>query len=233
MSVIRNAPGLGEQVYQAILDRICDGRLEPGTHLKQEQMAEWLDVSRQPIQQAMARLKADGMVEEVGRRGLRVAAVDLTRMHHHYDIRAVLDGLAARRAAERARDEAGLADEIDRRGRAILADGAAAVAAGATADQIRHDETFHGLLYEKSGNPLLLRTAEPHWRFLRRVMGDVLRHAQTPETIWRQHGEILAAVVAGAPDLAEERAVAHIMDAATMLDRALATTEAGPQEVEG
>ena len=43
-----------------------------------------------------------------------------------------------------------------------------------TLGQIRADEAFHKLIYEASGNPLLTGTAEVHWRFLRRVMSDVL-----------------------------------------------------------
>jgi len=214
---IRVAPGLAEQVYQALLDEICDGALLPGTHLVQEQLAERLGVSRQPVQQAMALLKADGMVEEVGRRGLRVAPLDLNLMRHHYEIRAALDGLAARSAARRAKANSAVAQAIDERGRVILAAGEAAVAAGATHEQIRQDEDLHILIYEASGNPLLSPTAESHWRFLRRVMGEVLRHGEPPPTIWQQHAEILNAVVAGNAQLAEQRSVDHLLMAAETL----------------
>ncbi len=222
MRALRTAPGLAEQLYSAVLDEICDGALAPGAHLVQEQLAERFEVSRQPVQQAMALLKADGLVEDVGKRGLRVAALDLGRMQHHYEIRAALDALAARRAAERAQADAAVARDIGERGRAILADGARAVRDGAPREQIHHDEVFHKLIYEASGNPLMERTAETHWRFLRRVMGDVLRHAETPREIWRQHGEILAAVEAGDADLAEELARAHIAGAAGRLAESLA-----------
>lgn len=228
MRALRTAPGLAEQLYSAVLDEICDGTLAPGAHLVQEQLAERFEVSRQPVQQAMARLRADGLVEDVGKRGLRVAALDLDRMQHHYEIRAALDALAARRAAERAQADAAVARDIGKRGRAILADGARAIRDGLTREQIRHDEAFHKLIYDASGNPLLARTAEAHWRFLRRVMGDVLRHAETPREIWRQHGEILAALEAGNPDLAEKLARAHIAGAAGRLAQSLADN--GAQE---
>ncbi len=54
--VLQTAPSLTEQVYDAIVDEISDGRLAPGMHLVQEQLARRLGVSRQPVQQAMARL---------------------------------------------------------------------------------------------------------------------------------------------------------------------------------
>ncbi len=222
MKIIQPQPSLTEQVYDAIADEICDGALPAGAHLVQEQLAERLGVSRQPIQQAMALLKADGMVEEIGRRGLRVTPLDLDLMHHHYDIRAALDGLAARIAATRAREIPGAAEAIERRGLRILRLGEAAVGRGAVGDQVRHDEALHKLLYESSGNPLLARTAEPHWRFLRRAMGEVLRHAELPGDIWRQHAKILEAVVAGDPPRAEALIIRHDLEAAKALRIALA-----------
>lgn len=222
MKIIQPQPSLTEQVYDAIADEICDGALPAGAHLVQEQLATRLGVSRQPIQQVMALLKADGMVEEIGRRGLRVTPLDLDLMRHHYDIRAVLDGLAARMAATRAQNIPGAAQTIAKQGEAILRLGKAAVDRGAVGEQVRHDEALHKLLYESSGNSLLTRTAEPHWRFLRRAMGAVLRYAELPGDIWRQHAEILEAVVAGDPARAEALIVAHDLEAAEALRAALA-----------
>lgn len=215
-------PSLTQQVYDAIVDEICGGALKAGSHLVQEQLASQFGVSRQPIQQAMALLKADGMVEELGKRGLHVTPLDLDLVRHHYDIRAALDGYAARAAAGQARANADLAAGLATRGRVILERGEAAIAAGDVAEQVRADAEFHGLIYDASGNPLLARTAEPHWRFLRRAMGEVLRFGQPPREIWRQHAEILAAIVAGEPSVAERRAVDHDVRAADALCDALA-----------
>lgn len=222
MKIIEAQPSLADQVYGAIADEICAGALPAGAHLVQEQLAARLGVSRQPVQQAMALLKADGMVEEIGRRGLRVTPLDLDLMRHHYEIRAALDGLAARLAAARARKISGAADEMAKRGGDILRLGETAVARDDVADQIRQDEALHVLIYESSGNPLLARTAEPHWRFLRRAMGDVLRHAELPDDIWSQHAQILDAVVAGDPVRAETLMVEHDLHAAEALRAALA-----------
>jgi DNA-binding GntR family transcriptional regulator len=97
ISRIACAPYLTEQVYQRLLHAICDGELAPGARLTQEELA----ISRQPVLQALRLLKKDGFVIDAGRRGLRVAPLEAQAIAHMYDIRAVLDGLAARRAAER------------------------------------------------------------------------------------------------------------------------------------
>ena len=215
---------LTDRVYEAILDDICNGAIEAGTHLVQEQIASRLDVSRQPVQQAMALLKADGVLAEVGRRGLQVTPLNLDLMRHHYDIRAALDGLAARLAAVEARSGA---NGVRAAGETILRAGNAAVAAGDIAGQVRQDAAFHRLIYDASQNPLLAAAAEPHWRFLRRAMSQVLRHAQTPETIWRQHADILGAVIDGDAEAASRKAVDHCLCAAAGLEQALANSVHG------
>ncbi len=234
MKLLTPNPSMTQQVYDIIVDEICGGAIPAGAHLVQEQLAARLGVSRQPVQQAMALLRADGMVREIGRRGLEVTPLDLDLMRHHYDIRAALDGLAARLAAMRARAARGVATDMAARGGAILRRGVSAVDAGDVAGQIRHDEAFHALIYEFSGNPLLARTAAPHWRFLRRAMGEVLRRATLPREIWRQHAGILDAASSGDPDLAEARAVEHDILAARALCAALAAEgECAPGAVRG
>ncbi|MEI8145110.1 MAG: GntR family transcriptional regulator [Alphaproteobacteria bacterium] len=217
-------PGRTQQVYQMLLDAICDGTLAPSSHLVQEQLAARLGVSRQPVQQALAILKSEGLLLELGKRGLFVAPLDLETIRHHYEIRAALDALAARRAAEIvAANPAGRTD-VAQEGLAILADGRAAIASSQVADMVSHDIAFHTFLYRRSGNPLLVTSAEPQWRQLRRVMGEVLRRAQSPADVWQQHEDILHAVLAGDAPRAEQTAIGHVASARRRLELALSPT---------
>ncbi|MCC5985258.1 MAG: GntR family transcriptional regulator [Rhodobacteraceae bacterium] len=217
MERLPTLPSRTEQVYRAILDEICEGALTPGTHLVQEALAARLGVSRQPVQQAMALLKADGLVEELGARGLHVAPLDVAVMQDRYEIRALLDELAARKVAEGVRAGHVDAAALRRDGMALLRDGDAAVAAGDVAAMVRHDMAFHRFLYEAAGNPFIASTADPHWRYLYRVMGEVLRHAQPGATIWAQHRAILEAVLRGDLAGAGTAARAHVDTAAGRL----------------
>ncbi len=212
-----------EQVYQAILDAVSDGSFAPGAHLVQEELAAKLGVSRQPIQQAMAMLKADGIVEESGARGLHVAPLDLATMRHRYAIRAALDSLAASGAARAvlAGDRAIVAGA-----RQLVASGRAAVAAMDVRDLVATDIGFHRFIYEASGNPLIAPTAEIHWRFLRRVMSDVVRDAQPPVEIWDQHESIVEAIARGDAEAAGRLAEAHVERAAERLTAARQRMEA-------
>ena len=93
------APDLTEQVYERLLEAICSGELAPQTRLTQQELAASLDVSRQPVLQALRMLRKDGFVIDAGRRGLMVAPLDPRVIEQTYQVRAVLDGLAAREAA--------------------------------------------------------------------------------------------------------------------------------------
>ena len=101
MSALPTPPSRTEQVYDAIIDDICTGRLMPGVPLRQEQLAERFSVSRQPVQQALLLLRNQGLVREFGRRGLEVAPLDREFVSNLYDLRRLLDGYAARLAADR------------------------------------------------------------------------------------------------------------------------------------
>lgn len=229
MKALSVSPSLTEQVYRTIADEILGGRLQPGEHLVQEQLAADLGVSRQPIQQAMALLKADGMVEEVGKRGLRVASLDLGRMRCHYDIRCLLDGYAARGAAEAVKTGLVDMDMLKRQLDEIFAGGADAIASESVKDQIRHDEAFHKLIYDLSGNTVLRATIEPHWRYMRRVMAEVLMHAEPATMVWDQHRVIADAILAGDADTAGSAAEDHVRTATRRLTQALQRRDAPAQ----
>ena len=92
---LQAAPDLVDQVYQALLDAISDGSLAPGARITQEDLAERLAVSRQPVLQALRLLKKDGLVSDAPGRGLRVAPLDAGWIAHTYQVRGALDALAA------------------------------------------------------------------------------------------------------------------------------------------
>lgn len=221
MKRLATIPSLTEQAYQAVVDEICDGSLPSGAHLVQEQLANRLGVSRQPIQQAMALLKADGLVEDAPGRGMLVVPLDVDLMTSRYQIRAALDGLAAFLAANRTASSLAVKKSILERGHAIVRAGRAAIETDAIERMIRHDVEFHNFVYECSGNPLIAATCEPHWLHLRRVMGEVLRKAESPRAIWEQHQNILDAVVEGDAESAKTLAIDHVDRASESLASAL------------
>lgn len=210
-------PTLVEQTYEAILNGICDGTVPLNTQLVQEQLAQRLGVSRQPIQQALMLLRNDGILEDVGRRGVIVPPLDPVTIRHRYQIRAALDALAARLAAQRCAASPTTAAQVRREGAAIIAKGSAAARDGAVCPMIAHDVAFHSFLYRASGNTALAPTAAVHWPFLRRAMGEGLRRSALALPVWEQHQQILDALVDGDAAAAVERATYHLEATADFL----------------
>ena len=226
MSTAAAQPRLVEQVYEAILSEITDGRLPPNTRLIQDELAAAYGVSRQPVQQALLLLRNHGLVRDAPRRGLVVSPLDVEFVRNLYEVRAVLEGLAARMAAEHGSERAKM------EGQALIEGGRAAVASGSVTRQITADMAFHSFLYEISGNPLIGETTAPHWHYLRRVMGEVLRDDdEIPGSIWDEHAAILAAVIAGDGAKAETLGRRHISRAAKIfVARLQAHHEASAEE---
>ena len=181
------APDLVDQVYQTLLDAISDGTLGPGERLMQEDIADQLRVSRQPVLQALRLLKKDGFVLDAPGRGVVVAPLDAESIHHVYQVRTALDSLAARLAAMRHA-------KIDP---ALLETGRKASRGKNVKAMIDADIAFHNAIYHASGNPSIEQTAHQQWRHLRRVMGAVLQLSKRRDGIWDEHEAIAAAIAAG------------------------------------
>lgn len=218
---LEKTPNLTEQAYQVLVDQICDGALPPGSHLVQEQIAKSLGVSRQPIQQAMNLLKADGLVEDAPGRGMLVVPLNASLIRSRYQIRTAMDGLAAELAAIRVQSSMKVKDQIAERGYAIIKAGISAIEAKSIKRLVARDVEFHNFLYEWSGNPLIGVTCEPHWLHLRLVMSEVLQKATLPKNIWLQHEEILNAVLEGEAQRAKSLAIKHVEQSCQDLTNAL------------
>jgi DNA-binding GntR family transcriptional regulator len=214
---------LTDRTYDAILDAISGGELAAGARINQDELAARLNVSRQPVVQALALLKVQGFVRESGRRGVVVAPLDTGFISCLYELRSALDGAACRGAALRAAAEAKLW------GPALIADGRAAFASGSVKRMVEADMRFHRLLYDLCGNPMIAETAALHWHHIRRLIGGYLQHYPMRD-VWDEHQAILDAVIAGDPDRAEA-AARHHADAASAKFITLLAGQSGSKEM--
>lgn len=85
-----------EQLRQAIVG----GEFNPGAWLRQQQLADELGVSQMPVREAFKELTAQGLVEHIPYRGVRVREYSADDVADIYKIRAYLEAMAARVAAE-------------------------------------------------------------------------------------------------------------------------------------
>jgi DNA-binding GntR family transcriptional regulator len=96
----RSGGTLADEAYQRIADALLAGKLDAGSRLIMDQLAEELDISRTPVRDALLRLEREGLIEASGRRGYVVRAASDIDIEHFYEAREAVEGFAARRVAE-------------------------------------------------------------------------------------------------------------------------------------
>jgi len=208
---LETAPDLVDQVYRRLLDAISEGTLAPGQRITQEDIAEQLAVSRQPVLQALRLLKKDGFVQDAPGRGLLVAPLDAAWTLSVYQVRGALDALAARLAAQQR-------FQLDPK---LIEQGRKAARGRNVKAMIDADAAFHDAIYAASGNPLIEQTAHQHWGHLRRVMGAVLQQSGQREPVWDEHEAVAKAIAAGDADTASRLMQEHAQQAAHNLAQRL------------
>ena len=215
------SPNLTEQVYARILEAVIDRTLLPGQRITQNELAEKLGVSRQPVSHALHLLHRQGLLAESGRRGFEVTQLDPERIRQLYEVRGALDALAAKLAASRAKTDAA--------GRAQLE---AARRAGRSIDSttplarlIALDVDFHGAIYRLAGNPAIEEMIAPQWPHMRRSMATVLAELDYRESAWAEHEIIAAHVLSGNAKAAESAAQAHALSAGRKTEERLRAQE--------
>ena len=213
-------PNLIDQVYARILDGIIDRSLPPGHRIRQNELAEQLGVSRQPVSHALHLLHRQGLVAESGRKGFEVTQLDPLRIRQLYEVRGAIDALAARLAAGRAKTDTARADleSALRAGRGIDKK-------TPLAKLIALDVDFHRAIYRLSGNPAIEEMIAPQWPHMRRSMATVLDELDYRQIAWSEHETIAAHILAGNAGAAEGAALAHAIGVGTMTEERLNATE--------
>jgi DNA-binding GntR family transcriptional regulator len=206
-------PDLVEESYRSVRDAICDGRLAAGERVTQEQVAQQLGISRQPVVHAFARLKREGFLIDAGRKGVAVSALTADQVRALYEVRGELDALAAAGAAARA-----TAVQL-RKLEQVVETGRQAITRGRIAGVIEADMTFHKTLYEVSGNPYIEQALGELWYHLRRAMAMVLADHQVRSGLWDEHVAIVDAIAKRQPKQAAKIARDHVNMAAQTLSK--------------
>lgn len=184
------------EVYEQLRREIVEGRIRPRERLIEAELAERLEVSRTPVRESIQRLAADGLVIS-HRRGWVVREHSAKEIREIYEVRAALEGFAARLAAERASDEA--LNEI----RAIHESYVESLQQTSRGHLIQHNDDFHDAVVRASGNVRLAEQVRRNtqYYFVHR-MGGFLSDDEVRVSI-AGHQELVDALLARDPDRAE------------------------------
>jgi DNA-binding GntR family transcriptional regulator len=138
------------------MEGIVDGRYPPGSRLIETKIARELGVSQAPVREALRDLESIGVVESIAFRGTRVCKPTVAELVEAFPVRAALESLAAREAAQRISEE-----QLIELGRLIDAMVEAAHRTDATAQSVANAQ-FHALVVHAAGNS----TLERQWTLL-------------------------------------------------------------------
>jgi DNA-binding GntR family transcriptional regulator len=187
-----------DTVYENIRTRILDNTLGPGTFATEQELAEAFGVSRTPAREAMVRLRDEGLVELVPRRGMRVLPVSLDDMREIYQILISLEATAAELVASRhptAKELQPFERACAAMDRALAKDDLHAWAAA--------DEAFHLHLLKLCGNARIEQIVRRYWDQIHRVRYITLKLGPKPQASAGEHREIVEALARGDADTAQ------------------------------
>ncbi|MFP5068953.1 GntR family transcriptional regulator [Pseudonocardia nantongensis] len=203
-SAAERGPERPVAVVDALRAAISEGEFAPNQRLVEADLSEQFGASRAAVRAALLELTSEGLVERMQNRGARVRAISLDEAVEITEVRMVLEGLLAAKAATR------LSDDDRTRLRGIGAAMEHAVSAGDLLGYSERNRELHALVREAGEQ----RTAG---RILERLRGQNVRHQfrlamhpGRPSVSLPQHLAIIDALCAGDPDRAEEAMRAHL-----------------------
>ena len=196
---------LSEAVFRALCRALRAGLYRPGDRLREEDVAQRLKVSRTPVREALGRLMAKGFLQPAGGRGLIVRSLDTAEVLELYAMREILEGAAARLAAQHASPP-----EID--ALADLEESFEAHADDAVA-MARLNRSFHETIVRAARNRYLDSALEELQDGIALLGTTTFSIAGRPSTAAREHRALIDAIAARDPDRAETLARSHIQEA--------------------
>src|SRR5688572_15445506 len=185
---LRRRRRLVDDAAQALRDAILRGKLPEGARLRQVELADRLGISRTPIREALGRLQHEGLVELLPRSGVRVTRFDVDEAVELYDLREMLDGLAARLAAGRA--DAGSLGRLDK----TLARMERCLAGHDTSQWFTAHVLFHDEIFRAGGNGRLAALSSVVQLSIRRFHPLLLKTERRLEEAYREHRAIADAI---------------------------------------
>jgi GntR family transcriptional regulator of vanillate catabolism len=227
---LRPRTRLLDDVVHRLRQDIVSGTLPAGTQLLQVDLAHSLGISRTPLREALRILEADGLLRTSNNnRTVEVVTINSSRLTEMYEVREVIDGLAARLTAQR-----GLSTEDRDRAEHLLSEMGAATKPYDPRRRTAAHAEYHALFVQASGNetlqiflPLIrLSSAALYLPFLNDPdavelvnSGQIITHREVLESTQLSHQEIFQAVLSGQAAKSETAARKHIRRTLSVVDQ--------------
>ncbi len=195
---------LREVIFDTLREAIITGELKPGERLMEVKLAEKMGVSRTPVREAIRMLELEGLVDMLPRKGAHVAELSVKDIMDVLEVRASMDSLATRLAAER------ISDEEIKELKQIQAQFMNYADKDNLQGTIKKDVEFHELIYRASRNDRLLQIANNLREQVQRFRVIYLKDYSSSKNLIEEHENICAAISERNMDLAQKHAQVHI-----------------------
>lgn len=209
----------GRVIYNRLIEEIRAGDLSPGSRLREVEIADRLGSSRTPVREAIRRLESDGLVAHVPRLGATIRTLDYPEIMELYEMRAVIEGTAARLAAR-------AASPVEITALAALNDEFGQAADERMAASLNRQ--FHEMLLNAAKNRFLVRATHGLQRAMLILGPTTLMEPARVADAHREHGAVLDALTARDGERAEARMRAHIEAAQQVRLKSLRQSAATP-----
>ncbi len=195
---------LADRAYAELRDRIVSLQIAPGAPIDEDGLGAELDMGRTPVREAIKRLALENLVNVFPRRGTFASEINITDLAHISDVRVVLEGHAAYRAAERLTqgqrvELEQLLTELNRNG-----------GGNGTVQLMALDARVHRFIHCAAGNPYLEQTLNRYFNLSLRIWHLVFESLPHLFTRVHEHEEVLRAIAAGEPERARAILTEHI-----------------------
>jgi len=205
-----------DDAYESLRAAIVSGELMPNERLVEAELVSSLGVRRTAVRAALARLAHEGLVEHERNRGAKVRLIGEREAVEILETRAVLEGLIARKAAERA-----TAEDVEEL-RDILGEMRARLDAEDLIGSSQPNIRLHAAILRIADHPTAERVVSTLNSQLVRFQYRTILQPGRPEQSFAEHEAIVAAIVSGDPDAAESAMLAHLSQVADTLRAAAA-----------
>jgi DNA-binding GntR family transcriptional regulator len=203
---VRGQVSLSDTVYDAVHERIVTGIYRPNQRLVETEIAAELGASRTPVREALVRLVTAGLAVR-SRQGLMVREFTLPEVREIYEVRAALEGYAARLAAERATPEALALVEHTLNHHALAS-------RGASVDRVEVVEAnaeFHKAVLDAAGNERMRALADANRSYFFNNEAAAMTSVEALDVALDEHDLIFGAIRDRDGARAEEIVRQHIM----------------------
>lgn len=211
------AGSLRSRVFSQLQNDILNGYYEPGESLIETKLSEELGVSRTPIREALRQLELEGLVQSIPNKGVIVKGITSQDIQDIYTIRMLIEGLAARWAAEKITDEElqELKDTVDLEEFYTVRNDYSHL--------LQSDTKFHDIIFKASKSKPLMHTLSTFHHYVQKARKMSMSSPGRAMKVLGEHKAILQAIIDKDAQKAERLTTEHVSNASSNLLKQFAT----------